>query len=156
MKPPGDRLVTDTLTVDAGDEQRWRFVDLDRGAVVDPPDTAGWDLAFRRFRVIPSGGIRNLGPISFDALAEAPESGYVASRFAHDTTNAVTDHWYRYGYLSHLLSPTGDVYALRTRKGRYAKLQILGYYCPGSMPGCITLRYVYQGRGGRALISHEP
>src|SRR5205823_14325954 len=31
-RPAEGRLVNDTITVDAGDEQRWRFVDLDRGA----------------------------------------------------------------------------------------------------------------------------
>jgi len=24
---------------------------------------------------------------------------------------------------------------------------MLGYYCPGSRPGCVTFRYVYQGDG---------
>jgi hypothetical protein len=29
--------------------------------------------------------------------------------------------------------------------GRYAALQILGYYCAEARPGCLTFRYVYQG-----------
>ena len=117
-RPAEGRLVSDTITVDAGDEQRWRFVNLDRGAVVVPPDTAGWDLALRRFHLIPSGAIVNLGPVAFDSVAAAPDTGYVASRFAHDTTNTVTDHWYQYSYASHLLSPKPDVYVVRTRTGR--------------------------------------
>ncbi|MBI4502589.1 MAG: HmuY family protein [Gemmatimonadetes bacterium] len=145
--------VSDTLTIDAGDEHRWRFVDLDRGGVVEPPDTAGWDLALRRFHLIPSGEISNLGPVPFDSVNAAPESGYVASRFSRDTSNAATDHWYTYSYFSHLLTSKSDVYVLRTREGRYAKLQILSYYCPGPTPGCVTLRYFYQGGGGRALGS---
>jgi hypothetical protein len=146
----------DTVTIDAGDEHRWRFLRFDRGAVVDPPDTVGWDLALRRFRVIPSGGITNLGAVPFDSVAEAPAGGYVSSRFARDTTNAVTDHWYSYGYLSHLLTPKRDVYVVRTRAGGYAKLQMLSYYCPGSTPGCVTVRYVYQGGGGRTFTSRSP
>ena len=38
-----------------------------------------------------------------------------------------------------------------TADGRYAKLQLLSYYCPGARPGCLTFRYVYQGAGGRSL-----
>ena len=36
---------------------------------------------------------------------------------------------------------------VRTADGRYAKLEILGYYCPGAHPGCLTFRYVFQGDG---------
>ena len=133
----------DTLTVDAGEEHRWSFVDLDRGAVVLPPDTAGWDLMLRRFHFIPSGGIVNLGPQVFDSVTSLPDTGYQASRFARDTVNPVTERWYTYSYFSHLLSPKRDVFALRTRDGRYATLQILSYYCPGPTPGCVTFRYVY-------------
>src|SRR5688500_4956285 len=47
-----DSLAIDTLTVDARDSRVWRFVDLTRGAVVTPPDTAEWELAIRRHHVI--------------------------------------------------------------------------------------------------------
>jgi hypothetical protein len=133
----------DTLTVDAGDEHRWRFVDLDRGEVVLPPDTAGWDLMLRRFHFIPSGTVANLGRVAFEAAAIPPDTGYQSSRFARDTTNAATERWYTYSYFSHLLSPKRDVYALRTRDGRSVILQLLSYYCPGPTPGCVTFRYVY-------------
>jgi hypothetical protein len=39
------------------------------------------------------------------------------------------------------------VWAVRTADGRYAKLEMVGYYCPGPQPGCPTFRYVYQGDG---------
>jgi hypothetical protein len=149
--PADGKLVTDTLTVDAGDENHWRFVDLDRGAILSPPDTAGWDLMLRRFHFVASGAMANLGRISYDSLVEAPDTGYVPSRFMRDTANVATDHWYSYSYFSHLLEPRGDVYAVRTREGHYAKIQILSYYCPGPTPGCVTFRYWYQGDGGRRL-----
>jgi hypothetical protein len=40
------------------------------------------------------------------------------------------------------------VYAVRTADGRFAKLQVISYYCTGAIPGCLTFRYVYQGAGG--------
>jgi hypothetical protein len=43
------------------------------------------------------------------------------------------------------------VYAIRTADGRYAKLEIVSYYCPGAVSGCLTFRYAYQGSGARAF-----
>jgi hypothetical protein len=130
--------VVDTITVDAGDEFRWMFVDLDRGAVMVPPDTAGWDLMLRRFHLIPSGAIAK--------VAMAPDTEYVVSRFAKDTSNAATDHWYSYSYFSHLLAPKPNLFVVRTREGRFARLELLSYYCPGitgPTPGCVTFRYAF-------------
>jgi hypothetical protein len=144
--------VVDTITVDAGDELRWSFVDLDRGAVLVPPDTAGWDLMVRRFHLVPSGAIAKVASGSFDSL-QPPDTGYIASRFAHDTANAATDHWYLYGFFSHLLAPKPDLYVVRTRDGRFARLQLLSYYCPGvtaPTPGCVTFRYAFAGAGKAA------
>ncbi|MBI4421777.1 MAG: HmuY family protein [Gemmatimonadetes bacterium] len=141
-----DARGVDTVTIDSGDEARWRFLDFDRGSVVVPPDTADWDLALRRFHIIPSGPIANLGAVPFESVAAAPDSGYVTSAFGPDTSNAATARWYRYSYFSHLLSPRGDVYALRTRTGRAVKFQVLSYYCPGPTPGCVTVRYAFLTR----------
>ena len=144
-----DRYVVDTATIDASDGTRWHFFDLARGSVVQPPDTAGWDLAFQRFRIIASGAVADLGAGSFDSVLTAPKSGYVQTTFARDTVNDALDRWYRYNFLSHQLTPNDHVYVLRTLRNRYAKLQFLSYYCTGRMPGCITLRYGYQGRPTR-------
>lgn len=131
----------DTVTIDAGAEHRWRFFDVERGLVSDPPDTVGWDLAFQRFHLIPSGEVANLERTPFDSVRTAPDSGYARTVFGRDTVNAATAKWYSYSYLSHLLVPKGEVYVMRTREGHFAKLQILGYYCPRTTPGCLTFRY---------------
>lgn len=131
----------DTVTVDAGSDRQWRFFDVERGLIADPPDTAGWDLALRRFHVIPYREIANLGPVSFDAVTTPPSTGYVGNVYRSDTTNAATAKWYSYSYTSHLLVPKPDVYVLKTREGQFVKLQLSGYYCPGTTPGCITFRY---------------
>lgn len=131
----------DTVTIDAGSEGHWRFFDVERGAVVEPPDTAGWDLAFQRFHVIPRTAIANLGPVDFDTVRSVPDSGYTATVFGKDTVNAATAKWYRYSYFTHLLSSTRDVYAVRTAEGGHAKLELLSYYCPGPTPGCVTFRF---------------
>ncbi len=139
--PPG-ATGRDTLTVDATDERTWRFVDLDRGAVVLPPDTAGWDLAVRRFRILAAGSAADVGATPFDALATAPDSGYITGA-DRDSSNAALRRWYAYSMLSHLLEPNGHLYVVRTREGRRAKLEFLSYYCPGLRAGCLTFRYAW-------------
>ena len=139
--PLNPGLAFDTVTVDAGAEHRWRFFDFERGLLADPPDTAGWDIAFQRFRIIPSGQIANLGLVRFDSVRIAPDAGYVRTTFGRDTVNAATARWYTYSYFSHLLSPKDDVWVVRTREGRYVKMQVISYYCPGPTPGCVTFRY---------------
>jgi hypothetical protein len=99
----GEWVVYDTITIDARDQRTWRFVDFDRRSVVS--DTAGWDIAVRRFSVIAAGGLIDLGKVAFDSVTFVPESGYVANVAAGDTTNPAIRRWYRYGYLSHLLEP---------------------------------------------------
>ena len=38
-------------------------------------------------------------------------------------------------------------YVIHTRDGRYVKLELLSYYCPGPEPGCLTFRYaILEGR----------
>jgi hypothetical protein len=64
--------------------------------------------------------------------------------------------WYRYGFFTHILSPKPHVWAVRTADGRYAKIQIVGYYCPGPRPGCPTFRYVYQGDGSTRVDAEPP
>ncbi len=148
---PPESLVIDTVTLDAGSDRAWRFFSFASGAALDVPDTAGWDLAFRRFHVMASGDAIDLGPVGFGAVTEAPADGYRATRFGADTANAALTRWYRYSLFSHVLEPKGHVYAIRTRDGHYAKVEFLGYYCPGTVPGCVTLRYAYQGNGSRRL-----
>jgi hypothetical protein len=139
----------DTITVDATDSKQWQYVDFDRGGVLAPPDTTGWDLAVRRYLVIASDAIADLGLRRFEDVRDAPEGGFVANVVANDTVNAAIRRWYRYSMLTHLLEPVGHAYVVRTRDGRFASVQVLGYYCTGLRPGCLTLRYTYPLPGPR-------
>jgi hypothetical protein len=132
---------TDTLTLDARDERLWRFVDLDSGLLLMPPDTTGWDLAVRRYNIIAADAIADAGQTDFDTLAQAPDSGYIANVAGRDTSNPAIHRWYEYSMFSHLLEPKGHVYLARTSDGHRVKLQVLSYYCPRLEAGCMTLRY---------------
>jgi len=142
-------LLHDTVTIDSQDPTTWHFFDFDRASIVLPPDTAGWDLAIRRFAVIAADAVTDMGPAAFDEVTEAPVAGFVKTSFGRDTLNAAIDRWYRYSMVSHLLEPNGHVYVVRTRESRFAKLEFLSYYCPGAVAGCLTFRYVYQPNGER-------
>ena len=142
VRPTGDGTGEDTVTVDASDARTWRFFDFARGSIVTPPDTAGWDLAVRRYHIIAHDAIADLGATSFGSVTRAPTRGFMANTIGRDTTNAAIAHWYRYSFLTHRLEPGGHVYVVRTRAGRYAKMEILSYYCIGAEPGCVTFRYV--------------
>ena len=145
-----------TYTIDASAPESWRYFDFSSGSLVESPSPTGWDLGFRRFNVIANGGEGFQGQggavaledVTFDAVTGAPDGEYQPSVARRDSANAAFDRWYDYGFSSHLLTPKPRVYVVRTADGRYAKLEILSYYCPGAQPGCITFRYLYQGAGG--------
>lgn len=150
-----------TVTVDASDPDIWHFFDFSQGSVLDAPGVVEWDLAFRRFQIIVNGG-RNLagqggavslGELAFEGVSDVPENGYVVAE-KNDSVNAALEDWYDYSMTSHVLQPKQTVYAIRTADGRYAKMEILGYYCVGALPGCTTFRYVYQGGGSTDVASH--
>ena len=150
-----------TVTVDASDPDIWNFFDFSRGSVVDAPGAEEWDIAFRRFQITVNGG-RNLagkggavslGEMTFEGVSHVPETGYVVAE-KNDSVNAALEDWYDYSMTSHVLQPKQTVYAIRTADGRYAKMEILGYYCAGALPGCATFRYVYQGGGSTDVASH--
>jgi hypothetical protein len=148
-------------TVNATAPDVWVFFSFSRGRTVPRNDPRGWDLAFQRFHIIANGGtgfpgkggVRDLGEIAFDSVMEVPADGYVGTQPKSDSTNSAIARWYRYGWSSHLLQPRPNVYAIRTADRRYAKLQIIGYYCVGAVPGCLTFRYVFQGNGTNRFSS---
>ncbi len=145
--PVGDSLVGPaTYTLDASATDQWRYFDFARNAAVD---AGPWDIAFRRFHLVaaPGGGILDLGVTPFDSVRTLPVAGYLANTTGPDTTNPAVGKWYAYSVLSHLLTSKHHVYAVRTPAGRYAKLELLAYYCRDAGTACVTFRYAYQGNG---------
>jgi HmuY protein len=154
--PVGDSLVGPaTYTLDASATDRWRRFDFGRNAVVD---SGSWDIAMRRFHLItaPGGGIVDLGVVAFDSVRQLPAAGYAPNATGPDTTNPGVGKWYTYSMLSHLLTTRHHVYGIRTAGGKYAKLELLTYYCKDAGTACITFRYAYQGDGSRRVAPPAP
>jgi len=163
--PPSPRDVGTALvgpllyTVDATSPEQWRHFSFRLGSVIEHAGAKEWDLGFRRYQIIANGGrefsgeagIVDLGTVAFVDVKAVPETGYQPSEGGTDPRNPAIANWYTYGYFTHVLSPKRHVWAVRTAEGRYAKIELLSYYCPRSEPGCVTFRYVYQGDGSRSV-----
>jgi hypothetical protein len=134
----GEQRGADTLTLDATDGARWSHASLALGRAVS--GDSSWDLAARRYRITVAGALADLGPMPFERARVPGDVRFVPS-VAGEIANEAIAHWYRYGLVTHLLEPAGHVYALRTTGGALWKLQVIGYYCPGLVAGCLTLRY---------------
>jgi len=91
--------------------------------------------------------------VPWDSVTVAPTQGYTitSGNFDRGAATPALDHWYRYSFFAHTLEPEDETYVIRTAEGRYAKLRILSYYCPGAIPGCLTMQYGYQGDGTTRL-----
>ena len=152
---PATQLTLDAAALDELLAQLGQF----RAHMLPPTGPRDWDLGFRRHHILVNGGDGFAGEggaialegVAFDSLSLAPESGYLPSTAGRDSTSPAFEDWYDYGFTSHLLEPRPRVYAIRTADGRYAKLEIVSYYCPEAVSGCLTFRYAYQGSGARAF-----
>ena len=138
------------LTVDASDPDRWRYVNLARGTAVEDPSDTEWDLAFRRFEARVNGGdgfpgvggVLELGAVPLDSVLRLPSEGYVGMiATGRDTSQVLLEEWYSYSFTSHVLTAKDRTLGIRTAQGQHAALRFLSYYCPGALPGCVTMRY---------------
>jgi heme-binding HmuY-like protein len=167
----GSRLIGPLVyTLDARAAEQWAYFDFSRNSVVDVPHqfSTDWDLAFQRHKILTNGGatnpkgrgaLLNLGQVPFDEVREVPLEGYVEDSIASINPEAISTEnlglkaWYYYNFLTHVLRPKPNIYAIRTADGKYAKLRIVSYYCDGGQAsGCFTIEYAYQGDGSRQFV----
>ena len=143
--PTAAQLVTDSTgdyyraTIEAGDENRWRFFSLRTGQLLQKPAALDWDLAFRRFHIATNGGpgFAGQGAAGIDSGEQPP----ALQQTSADSTRSGFGKWYNYGFSSHLLTPKPLTYRVLAADGTAYTLRILSYYCPGATPGCITIAY---------------
>lgn len=145
VEPPATSGTTKTtahdIQADTGKTGRFTFYSLRDSSVVSGSDsaTSTWDIGFRGTTLIVNGGSSGPGKggaivlrnVDFDAVDEAPSSGYAvdtsATELAIPTSSG--NGWYTYNPETHIITPTtGVVIAIRTADGRYAKLKIVSYY----------------------------
>ena len=157
-------LPTNSIVIDATNEEQWTYFDFSRGKQVKIHDVSSleWDLAFRRGKIISNGGATNkfgkaglidLGEVSFDAVENVPLRDFVADESTRtQTENPLLVQWYKYNYISHKLTARKNIYVMRTADGKYAKIQFLSFYCADKQPGCIQMKYAYQDEGTKSFL----
>jgi hypothetical protein len=127
------------VTLDVSSPRAWVGFALERGERVPAPEA---DLAARRNVLRARHGAVDLGRVPLQE-AVVPES--VAWRSDADLDRSsrtdVPGRWYAYGYLTHLLTSKGRVYAVRCASGAVAYVRVESYYCEPEGSGCLTLRY---------------
>lgn len=132
--------------VNASFQNSWVYLDLDTKNEVPVADALGkpdWDLGFQRYRIVSNSGVSGVGNVEvailpdqdFDALTQAPASGYLKdaadgsdSNQDVDSAFLIGDGWYLYTFNVHGLTPRPIVYVVHASSGAYFKMQMLGYY----------------------------
>ncbi|NQY30352.1 MAG: hypothetical protein HRT69_12875 [Flavobacteriaceae bacterium] len=131
-------------------------------------NTTDWDIAFRGTTIIFNGGVvtgsadepirnGNTGAyIDNDTFTNV--SGVTEANFVLDSASGLAiqtgsgNGWYTYDPVNHLISPTSNkIIVVKTRDGKYAKIQILSYYkdMDTTMESrYYTFDYVYQPNEG--------
>ena len=143
------------------------FTKFDFSTSTTTTSATEWDFAFRGTDIIINGGV------SFGATDEPERTGDAAAYFATGTFAGVTSvnttsleqdsvngyvlsNWYTYaGAPTHAINPTaGKILVIRTRDGKYAKVEILSYYENGEANADFnnyryyTFNYIYQPNEG--------
>jgi len=122
-----------------------------------------WDIAFRGTKIILNGGVSS-GTV--DEPARNGDAGaYIASSTLDNITSVdkslfVQDKaggfaisgWYSYNSETHVITATpGKIIVVKTRDGKYAKVEVLSYYKDLDTSGdsrYYTFNYVYQANDG--------
>jgi len=134
---------TQRVTLLTADKEAWIPFSLELGRVV--PAGAMADLKIRRYQFqIPRGAVDvGKGPLTDATLPESPK-WTMDSDLDGVLVNPAIERWYKYSYMSHLLSSKNHNYAIQLASGKTAFVQVLSYYCAPEGTGCLTLNYRIQ------------
>ena len=143
------------------------FAKFDFSTGLSTTSETEWDIAFRGTTIIINGGVSSGAtdePARNGNAAAYITNGIMAgvtsvdtSLLVEDSLNAhVLENWYTYaGPPTHAINPTpGKTLVIRTRDGKYAKVEILSYYENGAPNADFTnyrfytFNYVYQPNQG--------
>ncbi len=161
------------IKVNAKERNAWVLVEFSSGktlkiseaeAETNKLNQVGWDLGFSRTKIISNGGktnpsgktgVINLGPVNFDDVKTAPETGYVQDhRSLGNLINKELAGWYNYRTRTHNIESKRNVYALKLNNGIFMKMRILNYYCgqkdqecrsmmcTREQAACLTIEYI--------------
>lgn len=143
------------FTLDAVSLVDWVLFDFDEGRVVDGDfGSPGWDVAFRRTKLLTNSGVTNptgtggafdLGEVPLETASPPAAVTFTVDGLGGDDDdepeNSAVGHWYSYSFISHIVSVKPNTYLVRTGESLDALVQFDSYYCEDEESGCITFRY---------------
>lgn len=142
--------------IDATDEERWVYLDLEsRGQVEvdDPQASDAWDLAFRRYDIALDGGVSGPGGMTavvlegqqVEAIDDVPEGPWITDAVDGDDHGDAPDYalgsWYDYDFATHVLTPKAQAYVVRSVEGNAFAIEVLDYYDDAGSSGWLQLRW---------------
>lgn len=142
-------------TLDARSRTDWVLFDLVRGEVVAGDlSSGGWDLAFRRTKLLTNSGVTNpsgpggafdMGEVPLETAVPPAAAAFVVDGLGGDDgdepENAAAGHWFSYSFITHIVSVRPNTYLIKTGEDVDALIQFDSYYCEDETPACITFRY---------------
>jgi hypothetical protein len=153
VPPVGEQWIR--YTVDATSLVDWVLFDFTQGRTVDGGFTSpGWDVAFRRTKLLTNSGVTNpsgpggavdLGEVPLETARPPASVVFAVDRLGGDDDdepeNPAAGRWYSYSFITHIVSAKPNSYLVRTGESRDALVQFDSYYCEDEEAGCITFRY---------------
>jgi len=171
-----------TIEVNAKAKDSWTLVDFSTGEIeiTNEEDTSKikfqnieWDLGFSRTKIITNSGatnplgktgVINLGPIDFESVNKAPQSGYVEDKLSFGSLiNKEFAGWYNYRTRTHNIESKNNVYIIKMADEGFMKMRILNYYCgkkdqdcrsmmcSRQQAACLTVEYVLAENGTKTF-----
>lgn len=158
----------------------WIYFSLSQGKEVTVSEDShatdtSWDLAFNRYNIRTNsgksgngqGGAYDTGMTDFDAVSTAPTSGYTVDEdaqitgsftgsgitYAESTLNKVLAEAISFAGPPPTYTPNNHVYVVKTADGKYAKLQVEGFYDDEGNSGFMTFKFAYQSDGTTNLAT---
>lgn len=152
----------------------WIYFSLSQGKEITVSEEShatdtSWDLAFNRYNIRTNsgasgcgkGGALDTGLTDFDAVSTVPAGTFTVDEeaeitgsftgtgitYAESTLNKVLAEAIAFAGPPPTYTPNNHVYIVKTADGKYAKLQVEGFYDDEGNSGYMTFKFAYQPDG---------
>jgi len=166
-----------TFEINSSSSTTWKYFSFEKNdtvTITDPLTSAGWDLAFQRYRVKTNGGLSGNGMGSAANSYRKGQAGFDALITVSDTASFTADATVQIavqqGYATYIVNPelytwftiemaaqgtqivpSDFIYFVTTASGKYAKVWFKSYYSAANASGRVTIQYKYQPDGSKQL-----
>jgi len=158
----------------------WIYFSLSQGKEITVSEDShatdtSWDLAFNRYNIRTNsgasgsgkGGALDTGLTDFDAVTTVPSGTFTVDEeaqitgsftgngitYAESTLNKVLAEAIAFAGPPPSYTPNNHVYIVKTADGKYAKLQVEGFYNDEGKSGYMTFKFAYQPDGSTNLAT---